>query len=289
MSNETKKPYLLMIVLGAIVIALLASIDLSGVWNSNKESVKDYTAHDAIFPFTWDFKICDEVWIDSNGTRVKVVNFEYDTWECTNQNEHHDCEVWHRKNYTHPKLAYMKGWTDVEHESDIKMSYTYDTVGNVLRVIEEEEWQGRTLIHDRALKYDGHKIAAMITQFFTVKDGKVEDTLSLRHDRYTYKDGKLDSVYVKIIDAKKELLESARSCEVNNPLECYTGPNATFNPYAASELVYEHLRAGYDDKMFEKFNTTDSTMRIIKYCHDADFSFEISEALPKSNYPGVIK
>ena len=288
MADEAKKPYLLIVVLGIIVVALLASIDLSGVWKSDKEPVRDYTAHDAIFPFKWDYKICDEVWIDSNGTRVKVVNFSYDTWECTKQNEHHDCEVWHRKNYTHPKLAYMKGWKNVEEESDIKLSYNYDTTGNVLRVIEEEVWHGRTLIYDRAIKYDGHKIAAMVTQYFTVKDGKVEDTLSLRIDKYKYKDGKVDSVFVKIKDKDKKMVEVTHSCENENPLECYTGPNATFNPYSASELVYEHLRQGEEEpKLFEKFDTTDSTMRVIKYCQDEDFSFEIREALPKSNYPGA--
>ena len=288
MADEQKKPYVLIVVLGIIVVALLASIDLSGVWKSDKEPVRDYTAHDAIFPFKWDYKICDEVWIDSNGTRVKVVNFSYDTWECTKQNEHHDCEVWHRKNYTHPKLAYMKGWKNVEEESDIKLAYNDDTTGNVLRVIEEEVWHGRTLIYDRAIKYDGHKIAAMVTQYFTVKDGKVEDTLSLRIDKYKYKDGKVDSVFVKIKDKDKKMVEVTHSCENENPLECYTGPNATFNPYSASELVYEHLRQGEEEpKLFEKFDTTDSTMRVIKYCQDEDFSFEIREALPKSNYPGA--
>lgn len=287
MADETKKPYLLIVVLGIIVVALLASIDLSGVWKS-EEPVRDYTAHDAIFPFKWDYKVCDEVWIDSNGTRVKVVNFDYDTWECTKLDEHNNCEVWHRKNYTHPKLAYMKGWKNVEEESDIKLSYNYDTTGNILRVIEEENWNGRTLIYDRAVKYDGHKIAAMVTQYFTVKDGKVEDTLSLRIDKYKYKDDNVDSVFVKIIDPDKKISEVAQSCENENPLECYTGPNATFNPYSASELVYEHLRpADEDHKLFEKFDTTDSTMRVIKYCHDEDFSFEIREALPKSNYPGA--
>lgn len=287
MADEQKKPYLLIVVLGIIVVALLASIDLSGVWKSDKEPVRDYTAHDALFPFKWDYKVCDEVWIDINGARVKVVNFEYDTWECTKQNDYHDCEVWHRKDYTNPKLAFMKGWTNVEHESDIKMTYNYDTLGNVLRVIKEEEWPGRTLIYDRAIKYDGHKIAATVTQFFTVKDDKVEDTLSLRINKYKYKDGKLDSVYVKLIE-EKNLHEAAWSCETENPLECYTGPNATFNPYSASELVYEHLRPGDEGhKLFEKFDTVDSTMRVIKYCHDNDFSFEIREALPKSNYPGA--
>ena len=153
MADETKKPYLLIVVLGIIVVALLASIDLSGVWKS-EEPVRDFTAHDAIFPFKWDYKVCDEVWIDSNGTRVKVVNFDYDTWECTKLNEHHECEVWHRKHYTNPKLAFMKGWKNVEAESDIKMSYSYDTLGNMLRVIQEEDWHGRTLIYDRAIKYD---------------------------------------------------------------------------------------------------------------------------------------
>ena len=284
MADEQKKPYLLIVVLGIIVVALLASIDLSGVWKSDKEPVRDYTAHDAIFPFKWDYKICDEVWIDSNGTRVKVVNFDYDTWECKKLNEQHDCEVWHRKHCTNPKLAYMKGWKNVEAESEIKMSYTYDTTGNVLRVIEEEEWNGRNLIYDRAIKYDGHKIAAMVTQYFTVKDGKIEDTLSLRIDKYKYKDGKVDSVFVKIIDANKEMGEVARSCENENPIECYTGPNATFKPYSTSELIYEQFQ---DRKLFEKFDTTDSTMRVIKYCHDEDFSFEIREALPESNYPGA--
>jgi hypothetical protein len=286
MADEAKKPYLLIVVIGIIVVALLASVDLSGVWKSDKEPVRDHTAHDAIFPFKWDYKVCDEVWIDSTGARVKVVNFDYDTWECTKQNEHHDCEVWHRKNYTHPKLAYMKGWKNVEEESDIKLSYSYDTTGNKLRVIQEEEWHGRTLIYDRAIKYDGHKIAAMLTQYFTVKDGKVEDTLSLRIDKYKYKDGKVDSVFVKMIDANREMAEGAGSCENENPLECYTGPNAAFNPYSASELVYEHLHKGEEEpNLFEKFDTTDSTMRVLKYCHDEDFSFEIREALPKSNYP----
>ena len=286
MADEAKKPYLLIVVLGIIVVALLASIDLSGAWKGDKEPVRDYTAHDAIFPFKWYYKVCDEVWIDSNGTRVKVVNFDYDTWECTKLNEQHDCEVWHRKNYTHPKLAFMKGWKNVEEESDIKLSYNYDTTGNILRVIQEEEWHGRTLIYDRAIKYDGHKISAMLTQYFTVKDGKVEDTLSLRLDKYKYKNDKLDSVFVKMIDANREMAEVARSCENENPLECYTGPNAAFDPYSASELVYEHLRPGDEDhKLFEKFDTTDNGMRVIKYCHDEDFSFEIREALPKSNYP----
>ena len=129
-----------------------------------------------------------------------------------------------------------------------------------------------------------------MTQYYTVKDGKVEDTLSLRIEKYKYKNDKVDSVFVKVIDANREMAEVARSCENENPLECYTGPNATFNPYSASELVYEHLRPGEDaHKLFEKFDTTDSTMRVIKYCHDEDFSFEIREALPKSNYPGAAK
>ena len=155
-------------------------------------------------------------------------------------------------------------------------------------VIEEEVWHGRTLIYDRAIKYDGHRIAAMVTQYFTVKDGKVEDTLSLRIDKYKYKNGKVDSVFVKIKDKDKKMVEVTHSCDNENPLECYTGPNATFNPYSASELVYEHLRQGEEEpKLFEKFDTTDSTMRVIKYCQDEDFSFEIREALPKSNYPGA--
>ena len=80
------------------------------------------------------------------------------------------------------------------------------------------------------------------------------------------------------------MVEVTHSCENENPLECYTGPNATFNPYSASEIIYESFR---DRKLFEKFDTTDSTMRVIKYCQDEDFSFEIREALPKSNYPGA--
>lgn len=284
-TNKISKTIIFSILTVVVILAGLAIFDLSHDWSDKVK--EDHYAADAIFPFKWEYKVCDEVWIDSNGTRVKVVNFEYDTWECTKLNEHHDCEVWHRKNCTNPKLAFMKGWKNVEEETDIKLSYTYDTSGNVLRVIEEEDWHGRTLIYDRAIKYDGHKISAMVTQYYTVKDGKVEDTLSLRFDKYKYREGKIDSVFVKIIDSNRKMSEVAKSCDKENPLECYTGPNVTFNHYSATELLYEQLLSGDEDrKLLEKFDTTDSTMRVIKYCYDEDFSFEIREALPKSNYPG---
>lgn len=287
MADEQKKQYLLIVVLGIIVVALLASIDLSGVWKSDKQE-RDFTAHDAIFPFKWNYKLCDEVHIDSLGHRVRVVSQEHSTASCERRDEHQNCTAWLVQNYTNPAIAYMKGWKDADKQELNLHEYTYDSLGRPTRVVVHENSRDTSFkfVRDRAIKYDGKgRVIEMLTNNYA------EELVGADHVRYTYYEDKVDSIITKI-NRKGKIDEWRVSCRSNfqaNP-SCYYGPNPTFEPHSISELIYEHL-ATSDRDLYEKFETVESypagRLKTVKYCSDHDFSFEIREALPKSNYPGA--
>ena len=288
MADETKKPYLLFIVLGLIVVALLASIDLSGVWKDYKEHERDFTAHDAIFPFKWNYKLCDEVHIDSLGHRVRVVSQDYSTASCERRDDHQNCTAWLVKTYTNPTIAYMKGWKNADEQELNLHEYTYDSLGRPTRVIVRENSRDTSFkfVRDRAVKYDGKgRVIEMLTNNYA------DELLGVDHFRYTYYEDKVDSIFMKI-NRKGKIDEWTVSCRANFQADpsCYYGPNPTFEPHSISELIYEHL-ATSDKDLYEKFETVESypagRLKTIKYCSDHDFSFEIREALPKSNYPGA--
>lgn len=286
-TNKISKTIIFSVLTVIAILAGLAIFDLSHDWtDSDKE--KHYAA-DAIYPFKWEYKVCDEIHLDSAGSRTLVMNFNYDTYKCEEMNEHHDCTLWSNKLYTHPKIAYMKGWKDVDRTNLIFMEYDYDSTGRVKRVIRREVLESAVYIERRTIRYDGDRVYQHLTEAFSMTKEKGIEPYSVSTHRFKYKGDKLDSIFIKY-KRSSDVLDTAYSCAEDNPSECYTGPNSTMVPSSVVELIYEHLSdPGSDKSLYEKLEyyvgSGKEMEKVIKYCRDEDFSFEIREALPESNYP----
>lgn len=275
----------LTVLIAILVVGGLAYLDITG--QHNKILAGNSKEADAIFPFKWSYKMCDEVYIDSLGHRVRVVSQSNSTYTCERRDEHRNCTAWTVKVYTNPTIAYMKGWKDADRQELNTHEYTYDSLGRPIRVIVRENMFDTNFkfVRDRAIKYDGKgRVIEMLTNNYTF-----DEALGSEQVRYTYYDNKVDSIIHKI-NRDGRISQHRVSCRANYQADpsCYYGPNPTFEPHSIVELIYEHL-ATTDRDLYEKFEFVDSfpegRLRTLKYCHEEDYSWAIRNALPKSNYP----
>ena len=292
MSEEkTPKHFLIIGIIICAMIAILATIDLSGVWKNTptgKVWILKETS-DAIYNFAWDVKMCDEVHIDSLGARVKVMQHSYNTETCEHFNEHHDCTVWRDNHFTFPKLAMMKGWDNATKITYDTLKYTYDSIGNATRVIKKRPEDRGYILEDRAIKYDSkNRVIQMTTTSVGIIDGKKIES-STRLIKYKYTDDALDEVFTRVLLPNGDTASRVEKCSEKHMIECTIGTDqeAKFVPTSVIERIYEESRDAKDKKLWEKFEEKNGNMTILKYCNDEDFSFEISKALPRSNYPGA--
>lgn len=292
MSEEkTPKHFWIIGLVICALIAILATIDLSGIWKkipAENPGINKATK-DAIFNFAWDVKMCDEVHIDSHGARVKVMQHSYNTETCEHFNEHHDCTVWRDNHFTFPKLAMMKGWENATKITYDTLKYTYDSIGNATRVIKKRPEDRGYILEDRAIKYDSkNRVIQTTTTSVGVIDGKKIES-STRLIKYKYTDDALDEVFTRVLLPKGDTASRIEKCSEQHMIECTIGPDkeAKFVPTSVIERIYEESRDAADRKLWEKFEEKNGNMTVLKYCHDEDFSFEISKALPRSNYPGA--
>ena len=292
MSDEkTPKHFWIIGLVICALIAILATIDLSGIWKKvpDKKVGINKESKDAIFNFAWDVKMCDEVHIDSLGARVKVMQHSYNTETCERFNEHHDCEVWRDNHFTYPKLAMMKGWDNATKVTYDTVKYTYDSLGNATRVIKIQNDGDRDVRYDRAVKYDGkNRVSEMTTRAYGKYQGKkIEE--ATRVVKYKYNGDSLESVFEKVWLPNGDTASRTQTCSEHKLLECAIGTTqeAKFVPTSVIERIYEESRNDGDKKLWEKFEEKNGSMTILKYCNDEDFSYEISKAIPRSNYPGA--
>ena len=266
-----------------VIIAVLAFIDLT---RDGQIDTDDKTA-DAIFPFKWSYKMCDEVYIDSLGHRVKVVSQDYSTATCERRDDHHNCTAWIVQKYTNPTIAYMKGWKNADEQELNIQEYKYDSLGRPTRVVVHENARDTSFkfTRDRAIKYDGKgRVIEMLTNNYTE-----EELLGADNVRYTYYEDKVDSIVLRV-SRNRKISEYRVSCKTNYEADpaCYYGPNPTFDPHSIMELIYEHM-ATTDKDLYEKFEFVDSftegRLTTKLYCSEKDFSYAIKNALPRSNYP----
>lgn len=292
MSEEkTPKHFLIIGIAICAMIAILATIDLSGVWKNTptgKVGILKETS-DAIYNFAWDVKMCDEVHIDSLGARVKVMQHSYNTETCEHFNEHHDCTVWRDNHFTFPKLAMMKGWENATKITYDTLKYTYDSIGNATRVIKKRPEDRGYILEDRAIKYDSkNRVIQTTTTSVGIIDGKkIESTTRLI--KYKYTDDALDEVFTRVLLPNGDTASRVEKCSEKHMIECTIGTDqeAKFVPTSVIERIYEESRDAKDKKLWEKFEEKNGSMTVLKYCNDEDFSYEISKALPRSNYPGA--
>lgn len=289
--EKTPKRYWIIGLVICAVIATLATIDLSGVWKKASEAktgVNKETS-DAIFDFAWYVKMCDEVHIDSLGARVKVMQHSYNTETCVHFNDHHDCTVWRDNHFTFPKLAMMKGWENATKITYDTLKYTYDSLGNATRVIRKKEEDRGYILEDRAVKYDSKsRVVQTTTISVGVIDGKKIER-SVRLVKYKYSGDSLDEVFAKIWLQNGDTASRVEKCSEKRMLECVIGTNqeAKFVPTSVNERIYEEAGDVASRKLWEKFEEKNGSVTVLKYCNDEDFSYEISRAIPRSNYPGA--
>ena len=291
--SEEKMPkhfWIIGIVICAL-IAILATIDLSGVWKrvpAAKVGILNETS-DAIFNFAWDVKMCDEVHIDSLGARVKVMQHAYNTETCEHFNEHHDCTVWRDDHFTFPKVAMMKGWENATKITYDTLKYTYDSLGNATRVIKKRQEDGGYIIYDRAVRYDSKsRVVQTTTTSVGMIDGKKIESSS-RLVKYKYADDALDEVFTKVWLPNGDTASRVEKCSEKRMFECAIGTDleAKFVPTSVNERIYEESRREADRMLWEKFEEKNGSMTVLKYCNDEDYSYEIYKAIPRSNYPGA--
>ncbi len=293
MSEEkTPKHFWIIGIIICALISILATIDLSGIWKeaplAGKVGIIKETS-DAIYNFAWDVKMCDEVHIDSLGARVKVMQHSYNTETCEHFNEHHDCTVWRDNHFTFPKLAMMKGWENAEKVTYDTLKYTYDSIGNATRIIKKRPEDRGYILYDRAIKYDSkNRVVQMTTTEVGIIDGKKIESVT-RLIKYKYTDDALDEVFTRVLLPKGDTASRIEKCSEKHMIECKIGTDQTakFAPTSVIERIYEESRDDSDKKLWEKFEEKNGSMTVLKYCNDEDFSYEISKALPRSNYPGA--
>lgn len=292
MSNKkTPKHFLIIGIVICALIAILITINLSGILKKtpDKNPGINKATTDAIFNFAWDVKMCDEVHIDSLGARVKVIQHTYNTETCEHFNEHHDCTVWRDNHFTFPKLAMMKGWENATKITYDTLKYTYDSIGNAIRVIKKRQEDGGYILEDRAIKYDSKN---RVVQTTTTEVGKIDGKKIEGYTRlvkYKYTDDALDEVFTKVLLPNGDTASRVEKCSEKHMIECTIGPDqeAKFVPTSVDERIYEESRDNSDRKLWEKFEEKNGSMTVLKYCNDEDFSYEIAKALPRSNYPGA--
>lgn len=289
--EKTPKRYWIIGLVICAVIATLATIDLSGVWKKASEAkvgVNKETS-DAIFNFAWYVKMCDEVHIDSLGARVKVMQHSYNTETCEHFNEHHDCTVWRDNHFTFPKLAMMKGWENATKITYDTLRYTYDSLGNATRVIKKIQEDDGYILEDRAIKYDSkNRVVQMTTTDVEIIKGKTIDRSS-RLVKYKYSGDSLDEVFTKVWLQNGDTASRVQKCSEKRMIECVIGTDqeAKFVPTSVNERIYEESRRDVDRMLWEKFVEKSGSVTVLKYCNDEDYSYEISRAIPRSNYPGA--
>jgi hypothetical protein len=289
--EKTAKRYWIIGLVICAVIAILATIDLTGVWKKTPEAkVGVYKeTSDAIFNFDWYVKMCDEVHIDSLGARVKVMQHSYNTETCVLFNDHHDCTVWRDDHFTFPKLAMMKGWENATKVTYDTLKYTYDSLGNATRVIKKSQEDGGYILRDRAVKYDskGRVVQTTTTAVGIIKGKTIER--SARLVKYKYAGDSLDEAFTKVWLPNGDTASRVQKCSEKRMIECAIGTDleAKFIPTSVNERIYEEARNDSDRELWEKFEEKNGNTTVLKYCDEEDFSYEISKALPRSNYPGA--
>lgn len=289
--EKTPKRYWIIGFLICAILVILARIDLSGNWKkipAENPGINKATK-DAIFNFAWYVKMCDEVHIDSLGARVKVMQHSYNTETCEHFNEHHDCTVWRDDHFTFPKLAMMKGWENATKITHDTLKYTYDSTGKATRVIRKRLEDRGYILEDRAIKYDSkNRVVQTTTTSVGMIDGKKIGSHA-RLVKYKYAGSSLDEVFTKVWDSNGDTASRVEKCSEKRMLECVIGTDqeAKFVPTSVNERIYEEAGDADSRKLWEKFEEKNGSMTVLKYCNDEDFSYEISRAIPRSNYPGA--
>lgn len=289
--EKTTKRYWIIGFLICAILVILARIDLSGNWKkipAENPGINNATK-DAIFNFAWDVKMCDEVHIDSLGARVKVMQHAYNTETCELFNEHHDCTVWRDNHFTFPKVAMMKDWENATKITYDTLKYTYDSTGNATRVIRKRQEDRGYILEDRAVKYGSKsRVVQTTTTSVGILDGKKIESSS-RLVKYKYAGDSLEEVFTKVWLPNGDTASRVEKCSENRMIECVIGTDleAKFVPTSVNERIYEESRNEVDRELWEKFEEKNGSRTVLKYCNDEDYSYEISKAIPRSNYPGA--
>lgn len=96
-------------------------------------------------------------------------------------------------------------------------------------------------------------------------------------------------MFTKVWRQNGDTASRVEKCSEKRMIECVIGTDleAKFVPTSVNERIYEESRREVDRMLWEKFEEKNGSMTVLKYCDEEDFSYEISKALPRSNYPGA--